>query len=236
MSGFKEIAPAHVTLDPESAVAKEIAGAIMWYGPKFSPKDVPRFYDISSLTENPALFKKTIDVIVARYEAMGDKKPTHVLGFDARGFLLGTPISLALGIPFVMLRKQEKSPGILIKSTPYSKEYKEATPDTMAIRRGSIGKGDRVVLVDDLIATGGTALSGFELCHAVGASVVDFMAIIAIPFCDGIRKIREYKNGAFKDVSVFTLIDDNMIGDAQCGDPDDWPEGKSRTFAVDGDE
>jgi adenine phosphoribosyltransferase len=164
---------------------------------------------------------------------MGDQKPTHVLGFDARGFLLGTPIALALGVPFVMLRKQEKSPGVLIKSTPYSKEYKEVAPDTMVIRRGSIGKGDRVVLVDDLIATGGTALSGFELCNAVGASVVDFMSVIAIPFCDGITKIREYKGGAFKDVTVFTLIDDGQIGDNQCRDPVDWPEGRSRTFGVD---
>ena len=232
MAQFVEAAHAHTTLNPESKEAKDIANAIVWYSPHFSPKDVPRFYDIASLTENPKLFQETIDVTVQRYKSMGEKGPTHVLGFDARGFLLGTPIALALGIPFVMLRKKEKSPGVLIKSTPYSKEYHEETADTMVIRRGSIRKGDRVLLIDDLIATGGTALSGFELCHAIGATVVDFTAVIAIPFCDGIRKIREYKDGAFKDVPIFTLIDDNMIGDSNCGDPKDWPEGKSRTYSV----
>jgi adenine phosphoribosyltransferase len=225
-----EIAPFHHILDPESDIAKDIARTITWYSPAFSPKDVPRFYDIASLTENPALFQRTIDVIVQRYRAMGAEGPTHVLGFDARGFLLGTPIALALQIPFVMLRKKEKSPGVLIKSTPYAKEYKEESDDTMVIRHGSIKAGDRVVLVDDLIATGGTALAGFELCQAVGAKVVDFMAIIAIPFCQGIKKIRSYKGGLFKETKVFTLIDDEMIGDGNCADPKDWPTGKSRTY------
>ena len=232
MATFHEVAPSHTTLAPDSSIAKDIAKAITWYSPNFSPKAVPRFYDIASLTENPPLFKRTIDVIVDRYRAMGDKQPTHILGFDARGFLLGTPIALALGIPFVMLRKKEKSPGVLIKSTPYAKEYHEETPDTMVIRKGSINRGDRVVLVDDLIATGGTALSGFELVHAVGATVVDFMAIIAIPFCDGIRKIREYRDGLFANVNVFTLIDDVMIGEENCADPKNWEDGRSRTLAV----
>jgi len=230
---FATIAHAHTTLSPDCAIAQEIAAAITWYSPNFSPKDVPRFYDISSLTENPPLFQKTIDALITRYKAMGASGPTHVLGFDARGFLLGTPLALGLGVPFVMLRKKEKSPGVLIKSTPYAKEYHEESPDTMVIRRGSIGKGHRVVLVDDLIATGGTALSGFELCHAVGAEVVDFAAVIAIPFLEGVRKIREYKDGAFKDTNIFTLIDDAMIGPNNCGDPKDWPEGQSRTYSCD---
>jgi adenine phosphoribosyltransferase len=229
---LKEISHASATLDPESDIAKDIAKAITWFSPQFSPKDVPRFYDISSITENPPIFSKIIDIMVAHYEAMGADKPTHVLGFDARGFLLGTPLAVRLGIPFVMLRKKEKSPGVLIKSTPYSKEYNEETADTMVLRRGAIGKGDRVVLVDDLIATGGTAISGFELVHGVGATVVEFSAIIEIPFCEGIKKIHEYAGGRFKDVPVFTLIHDDMIGEVNCADPVDWPVGESRTSIV----
>jgi len=229
---FQEVGPHHISLDPACELAQSIAKSIVWYSPRFSPKDVPRFYDISSLTENPKLFQATVDALVHRYKAMGDKAPTHILGFDARGFLLGTPIALGLGIPFVMLRKKEKSPGLLVKSTPYAKEYHEESEDTMVIRVGSIGKGSRVVLVDDLIATGGTALSGFELVHAVGATVVDFCSIIAIPFLEGIKKIRAYKDGHFKDVTVFTLIDDSMIGPNNCGDPSEWPEGKSRTYSA----
>lgn len=229
---FRETSPKQVSLDPSCELAQAIGKAIVWYSPQFSPKDVPRFYDISSLTENPTLFKQTVDALVARYKAMGENGPTHILGFDARGFLLGTPIALGLGIPFVMLRKKEKSPGLLIKSTPYSKEYHEENEDTMVIRLGSITKGSRVVLVDDLIATGGTALSGFELVHAVGASVVDFCAVIAIPFLEGIKKIRAYKDGHFKDVTVLTLIDDSLIGESNCGDPADWPAGRSRTYTA----
>lgn len=223
-----EIAPHYHILDPQSEVAKEICSSLTWFSPKFSPKDVPRFYDISSLCENPSLFQKVVDVMAARYLAMPkDRQPTHILGFDARGFLLGTPLSLALKIPFVMMRKAAKTPGLLFESSPYHKEYAEVKPDTMAVRRDAIPKGARVVLIDDLIATGGTALSGFELIAAVGAEVVEFAAVIGIPFLDGVSKIHQYMNGAFKDVNVFTLVHDDAITDATCGDPKDFA-GESR--------
>ena len=218
--GTVEIAPHYHILDPQSEVAKEISASLTWFSPQFSPKDVPRFYDISSLCENPILFQKVVDVMAARYSAMpAEKRPTHVLGFDARGFLLGTPLSLALKIPFVMMRKAAKTPGLLYESSPYHKEYAEAKPDTMAVRQDAIPKGARVILLDDLIATGGTALSGFELIAEVGAEVVEFAAVIGIPFLDGVSKIHQYMDGAFKNVDVFTLVHDDAITDATCGDP-----------------
>ena len=220
-------------LNPEASVSHGIAKAMTWYSPRFSPKNVPRFYDISSLTENPILFKEIIDLLVVHYKSMGDNGPTHIIGYDARGFLIGTPLAMGLGLPFVMLRKQEKSPGVLLKSNPYHKEYAETTgADTMALRRGSIKAGDRVVLVDDLIATGGTAISGFELVTALGASIVEFIAIIAIPFCNGVSKIREYDNGRFKDVAIFTLIHDDMIGAENCADPVDLAVDSPRVMSV----
>eukprot|EP01052_Picozoa_sp_SAG31_P034453 SAG31_NODE_4029_length_3650_cov_1.509716_4_plen_187_part_00 len=106
--------------------------------------------------------------------------PTVVVGYDARGFVLGPPIALALKLPFVLLRKAGKNPGPLVESSAYSKEYKEHQPDKMCVRLGSVLPKDRVLLIDDLIATGGTAISGFELCEALGASVHEFAAIIEL--------------------------------------------------------
>ena len=208
-------------LDPErEPLSQKISSTLTWFSPAFSPKDVPRFYDISSITENPSLFREVINAMARRYDALpSEERPTHVLGFDARGFLLGVPLALEMQIPFVMMRKAGKSPGLLYESTPYHKEYAEAKADTMAIRKDSINEGSRVVLVDDLIATGGTAVSGFELVEACGASVVEFAAVIGIPFLDGVSKIREFSNGKYKDVSVFTLVHDSSITDATCGDP-----------------
>ena len=205
--------------DPTHEDTKLICSNMWWYSSTFSPKDVPRFFDVSGITENPEAFQKVIDVFVARYKAAGDQGPTHILGYDARGFLIGPPIALALKIPFVLLRKDGKNPGVTVTSTGYAKEYAEAKPDTQCIRLGSIGEKSRVVLVDDLIATGGTAIAGFELVEAVGAEVYEFAAMISLPFLDGVRKIRESCNGKFKDVSVFTVTHDANIPDAAKADP-----------------
>lgn len=227
-----EVSPNYFTLDATLPVAKELSAAIKWYSPRFSPKDVPRFYDISSLTEAPALFNSVVDVMAQRYRDMGAKAPTHIIGFDARGFLLGTPIALKLNIPFVLLRKAAKSPGVLVQSDPYTKEYLEHAADTQAIRLGSIPAGARVVLIDDLIATGGTAISGFQLVEALGATVVEFAAIIGIPFLDGVGKIHTFADGAFKNVPVFTLIHDSSVKDENCGDPTAWPADLNRVINV----
>ena len=130
-----------------------------------------------------------------------------------------TPLALRLGIPFVLLRKDDKNPGVVVTSSGYGKEYTEAKPDTQSVRLGSIDQTSRVVLIDDLIATGGTAVSGFELVESIGASVYEFAAMISLPFLNGVQKIQQYNDGKFKDVSVFTLVDDSSIPDSACGDP-----------------
>lgn len=107
-----------------SLQVKNIAAHLPWYGPKYSPHDVPSFYDISGITESPEAFQSVVDLLVARYRAAGDKGPTHIAGFDARGFIFGPPIALALKIPFVMIRKAGKLPGVLISSGKYTTEYR----------------------------------------------------------------------------------------------------------------
>ena len=95
------------------AIAKECR----YYSPSFSPKAVPAFYDLSGITENPRAFQDTMDVFIARYraQAVTGKGPTVIVGYDARGFVVGPPIALALGIPFVLLRKAGKNPGPLVR-------------------------------------------------------------------------------------------------------------------------
>ena len=252
----KTLAPNHFCLDQNlnPRVVQTIAKSLPWYGPKFSPHDVPNFYDVSGITENPEAFKLVIDTFAERYERMKEK-PTKIAGFDARGFLFGPTIAMRLGkrvvgvgvcclidildifradhtslvysfflrtktkrtgIPFVMIRKAGKLPGVLVSSGEYVTEY---STDETVMRFGAIDASDRVVLIDDLIATGGTALAGFELCHQLGATVHEFAAMIELPFLDGVKKIHEYKDGLFKDVPCFTVVDCLTIGEDMGRDP-----------------
>nr|BAQ25452.1 adenine phosphoribosyltransferase [Diplonema papillatum] len=213
----------HWVPDQEHEDIKTIAESMYWYSPKFSPKDVPKFYDVSGISENPKIFQLVVNLFVQRYKAAPEGTgPTHIIGYDARGFIIGAPIALALGIPFVLLRKEGKNPGVVVNSEGYRKEYDEGKPETLCLRLGSVDKNSRVVLIDDLIATGGTAVAGFELVEALGGKVYEFAACICLPFLDGVKKIRAACDGKFKDVPVFTLVKDTTVPDAACGDPRVW--------------
>jgi adenine phosphoribosyltransferase len=100
LPAVKELGPNHVCLDQANADVRKIAKSLPWYGPKHSPHDVPSFYDVSGITENPEVFRMVVDFFVQRYKAQGAEGPTHIAGFDARGFLFGPPIALALNLPF----------------------------------------------------------------------------------------------------------------------------------------
>jgi len=218
--------PNHACYDQTHEDIQAIARALPYYGPKFSPHDVPMFYDVSGITENPRVFQKVIDLFAARYAEQGERGPTHVAGFDARGFLFGPPLALKLNVPFVMIRKAGKLPGVLVSSGTYETEYSK---DETVMRLGSVRAGDRVVLVDDLIATGGTAIAGFNLVDQLGATVHEFAAIVSLPFLDGVGKIHAYADGKFKDVPCFTMVDDSSIGSDMCSDP---PSGTPRVVAA----
>ena len=202
----------HFCLDQSTADAKQLAEHLPWYGPDYSPHDVPAFYDVSGLTESPAVFARVIEILVERYRG---SDVTAVAGFDARGFLFGPPLAQALGVKFVMVRKAGKLPGVLV-STEYTTEY---SADAVVMRLGSVTKDDRVVLVDDLIATGGTAIAGFELVEQLGATVVEFAAVVCLPGLGGVEAIHSHKEGRFRDVPIFTLVDDAIIGPENCRDP-----------------
>ena len=226
LPAVKALGDQHFCLDQADEGVKRIAKSLPWYGPKYSPHDVPSFYDVSGITEDPEVFQLVVDFFVERYRSQGADGPTHIAGFDARGFLFGPPIALALKIPFVMIRKAGKLPGVLVTSGKYVTEY---STDETVMRLGSVKAGDRVVLVDDLIATGGTALAGFDLVDQLGAKVHEFAAMVTLPFLDGVGKIHAYKEGKYKAVPCFTMVDDASIGPEMCSDP---PEGTPRMVSA----
>jgi adenine phosphoribosyltransferase len=128
--------------EQDGPIAKEIAAVTPWY----PFKGIPRFYDIGGFMAHPAVFQKVIDAYVQRYKGMDIDS---LGGFDARGFVLGPPIALALNKPFFMLRKPGKMPNT-VSSSSYSVEYGER--EGMCISRDSVKKGDRVLLIDDLVS------------------------------------------------------------------------------------
>ncbi|XP_031407683.1 adenine phosphoribosyltransferase 3-like isoform X2 [Punica granatum] len=129
-------------------------------------------------------FKDTVDMFVERYK---DKNISVVAGIEARGFIFGPPIALATGAKFVPLRKPKKLPGEVI-SEEYILEYGR---DCLQMHVGAVKAGERALVVDDLIATGGTLCAAMNLLERVGAHVVECACVIELPDLKG----RERLNG-----------------------------------------
>ncbi|CAA0840710.1 Adenine phosphoribosyltransferase 1-chloroplastic [Striga hermonthica] len=146
------------------------------------PKPGIMFQDITTLLLDPNAFKDTIDLFVERYK---DKNINVIAGVEARGFIFGPPIALAIGAKFVPMRKPKKLPGEVI-SEEYSLEY---GTDTMEMHVGAVQSGERVVVVDDLIATGGTLAAAVSLLERVGADVVECSCVIELPELKGRDKL-----------------------------------------------
>lgn len=146
------------------------------------PKPGILFYDISTLLAHAKAWHETIERMAA---AVRPYKPDTLAGIESRGFLLAAPLALALGTGFVMLRKQGKLPGITVRHT-YALEY---GTDTIEIQSDAIEKGQRVVLVDDLLATGGTMAAAVTLLEQVGAVVPAAACIVELTFLDGRKRL-----------------------------------------------
>lgn len=149
------------------------------------------FKDMSPLLRNPEAFKKASDQLSDYAREMN---PTVIIGPEARGFIFGTVIAYNLGLGFVMARKDGKLPGKTLQAK-YSLEYGYSC---INLPWGSIKKGDRVVLVDDLLATGGTLDALVRLCNDVGAEVVGCITLIEL------TKVRSDK--FLKGINVKSLI------------------------------
>ena len=145
-----------------------------------------QFRDITPLLQNPQVFRVLIDTFVHRYMDPA-LRPTVVAGLDARGIIIGSVIAYELGVGFVPIRKKGKLPFTTVAET-YELEYGSATVE---LHTDAVKSGDRVVLIDDLIATGGTMMAGAKLLEKLGAEVIEGAAIVDLPELGGSAKLRE---------------------------------------------
>jgi adenine phosphoribosyltransferase len=145
-----------------------------------------QFRDITPLLQDPRVFRVLIDTFVYRYMEPG-RRPDVIAGLDARGFIIGSVLAYELGVGFVPIRKKGKLPFTTVQET-YELEYGSATVE---LHTDAVKPGDKVVLVDDLIATGGTMMAGKKLLEKLGATVTEGAAIVGLPELGGMDRLRE---------------------------------------------
>ncbi len=155
------------------------------------PKPGILFYDITTLLADADAFAATIDSL---YEHYKDKNISKVVGIESRGFIFGAPLALRLGCGWAPIRKPGKLPGEKV-SMEYALEY---GTDKIEMHKDAIAPGERVVIVDDLLATGGTSAAAEKLVKSVGADLVGIAFIIELDFLKGREKL--------EDAEVFTLV------------------------------
>ncbi len=150
------------------------------------PKKGVIFRDITTLIKDPVGFRLVIDSLTQRY-VQGDIKFDVIVGIESRGFIIGGALAYTLGKGFVPIRKKGKLPAEII-SQEYALEY---GTDSIEIHKDAIHNGVRVLLVDDLLATGGTALAAAALIEKLGAEVAEMCFIVDLPDVGGSKKLRE---------------------------------------------
>lgn len=154
------------------------------------PKPGILFYDISTLLAHPAAWESTVEGLAA---AVAPHRPDVLAGIESRGFLVAAPLALKMGLGFIMVRKKGKLPGATVPHS-YALEYGE---DSIEVQADAIEPGQRVVVLDDLLATGGTMNAACQLLRKLGADVRAAACIIELTFLKGRDRL---------DVPVSTLI------------------------------
>jgi adenine phosphoribosyltransferase len=149
------------------------------------PKSGIQFKDVTTLLQNGPAFKYIIDGWRDRY---ADKNIQAIVGADARGFIFASALAYAMGLPLVLVRKKGKLPHKTI-SASYELEY---GTDTLEMHIDALNKGDRVVLVDDLLATGGTMAASADLIEKLGGQIVEITCVVELPLLKGREKLAKY--------------------------------------------
>jgi adenine phosphoribosyltransferase len=149
------------------------------------PKPGINFYDITTLLKDPAGFEETIDQMTESCRGMNIDT---VIGIESRGFIFGAPVAYQLGVGFVPVRKPKKLPAEKV-SVSYELEYGQ---DSLEMHRDAVGEGHSVLIVDDLLATGGTAKAVVELVEGVGGKVAGLLFAIELEFLRGRDKLAGY--------------------------------------------
>jgi adenine phosphoribosyltransferase len=174
--------------DPSAYIRAHIRTVPDW------PERGVMFRDLTPLLASPRVFRVLIDQFVHRYFS---PRPDAIAGLDARGFIIGSVVAYELGIGFVPIRKKGKLPFSTVEET-YELEYGSATVE---IHTDAVKPGEQVVLIDDLIATGGTMMAGRRLLERLGAEVIEGAAIVDLPELGGSKKLRD------SGLALFTLVD-----------------------------
>ena len=159
------------------------------------PAEGVQFRDITPLLQDPKVFRVLIDAFVHRYMTPS-LRPDVVAGLDARGFILGAVVAYELNVGFVPIRKKGKLPFTTVQET-YELEYGSATVE---LHTDAVKPGARVLLIDDLIATGGTMMAGKKLLEQLGATVMEGAAIVDLPELQGSVKLKA------AGLKLFTLL------------------------------
>lgn len=147
------------------------------------PKKGIVFKDITGIFKDPKVLKALIDSLAKRY---GTKKIGAIVACEARGYLVGVPLAYKMGVPFVPVRKPGKLPRETYKVS-YELEYGS---NTLEIHKDALKKGSKVLIVDDLLATGGTVNATIELVEKCGAKVVESAFVVELCFLKGREKIK----------------------------------------------
>ncbi len=155
------------------------------------PKKGILFKDITTLCQDPLSFQRMVDLLGHRYL---EKKIDLIVGIEARGFIVGAALAYKLGVGVVLVRKPGKLPYKTHKAT-YTLEYGE---DTLEIHQDAIKKGQRVLIADDLLATGGTAEAVVKLVEKLGGEIVECTFIVELDELKGADKLKPH--------SVFSLV------------------------------
>ena len=177
------------TIEQQLVLIKENIKTILDY-----PKAGILFRDVTSLLDNPQAFAASIDIIYNHYK---NKGITKVVGTEARGFLFAAPVALALGVGFVPVRKPGKLPRETICES-YELEYGE---DKLEIHTDAITHQDKVLVIDDLLATGGTIEATVKLIRRLGGQVEDAAFVITLPELGGEPRLKQ------QHINCYSLVE-----------------------------
>ena len=150
------------------------------------PKEGIIFKDITPVLQSPELLSEVIDILCKPYI---DNKPDYIAGIESRGFIFGTAMAYKLGCGFIPIRKKGKLPYETIEAS-YDLEYGTAT---IEIHKDALSEGDNVVIVDDLLATGGTAEAAAKLIEELGGNITGIDFVIELTFLNGRKKLDKHK-------------------------------------------
>lgn len=151
------------------------------------PKEGIMFKDITPIMMNPGLSSEILDHLVEYYKG---QKIDKIAGIESRGFLFGYPLAMRLGLPFILIRKQGKLP-YNKTSYAYDLEYGSAT---IEMHTDAVSSGERILIHDDLLATGGSAAAAAELIQQCGGQVSGFSFLVSLEFLEGASKLTKYSS------------------------------------------